>query len=32
MIPNIKPDGFISNEDYIKMKDLGIDDPERYLK
>ena len=32
MIPNIKQDGFISNEDYIKMKDLGIDDPERYLK
>jgi len=31
-VPNIQPDGFISNEDYVNMKDLGIDDPERYLK
>ena len=30
LIPNIQPDGYISNEDFTHMKELGMDDPKEY--
>ena len=30
VIPQIQPDGYISAEDYGKMRALGMDDPKEY--